>query len=60
MARKFPPAIAAVLTLTRKAPHAIEMRENLRIGNIEPVIQEFSQVRVMRDSVLAHIRKGNA
>jgi hypothetical protein len=55
--RLFPPGMTAVTALTRKEPHAIEMRENLRSGNVEPVVEEFRQVRVIRDTIFAHIRK---
>jgi hypothetical protein len=55
--RYFAPGITAVLALTRREPHAIEMRENLRAGNVAPVLEEFHQIKVIRDSVLAHIRK---
>lgn len=57
LARLFGPGITSVLALTRNEPHAIEMRENMRRGNFDPVVQEFYQVRVIRDSILAHIRE---
>jgi hypothetical protein len=57
LARLFPPGITAVLALTRNEPHAIAMRENMRRGNFDPVLQEFYQVRVLRDSIIARISK---
>ncbi len=53
---KFPPAMVSVLTLTSKHPHCLEIRANLRAGNVEPVLQEFHQVRVIRDAALDYIR----
>lgn len=58
--RLFPGAMVAVLALTRKVPHALGMRENLRAGNAHPIIEEFYQVRVVRDSILDYIRKGKS
>jgi hypothetical protein len=57
MLRIFPGAITAVSVLTREEPHAIEMRENLRSGNVAPVLAELEQVRVARDSILARFSK---
>jgi hypothetical protein len=54
--QKFPPAMVSVLALTRKGSYCIEMLANLRSGNAEPVLQEFHQLRVIRDSALEHIR----
>jgi len=54
--RHFAPGITAVLALTRKCEHSIEMRKNLRTGNVEPVLQEFYQVKVARDTAFARIR----
>ena len=54
--RHFAPGITAILALTRTSEHAIEMRKNLRTGNVEPVLQEFYQVKVARDTLLARIR----
>ena len=56
LARFFAPGITAVFVLTRNEPHAIAMRENMRRGNFEPVLQEFYQVKVIRDSIAAHIQ----
>jgi hypothetical protein len=53
----FAPAMCAVLALTRRGPHAIEMRQRLRDGDTGPVITEFQQIRVIRDSIIAHISK---
>ena len=57
VARYLAPAMTAVLVLTRDHPHAIEMRENMRRGNYEPVAQEFYQLRVIRESIFTHIRE---
>ena len=57
LARFFAPAMTAVLVLTRDEPHAIEMRENMRRGNFDPVVQEFYQLRVIRDSIFERVRE---
>ena len=56
---KFAPAMVSVLTLTSTHPHCVEMRKNLRAGNVELVLQEFHQVRVVRDAALDRIRGNN-
>ena len=56
-ALNFAPAMCAVLALTRHGPHSIEMRQRLRDGDAGPVIAEFQQIRVIRDSIIAHISK---
>ncbi len=49
--------MTAVLVLTRNEPHSIEMRKKMRQGDFEPVVQEFYQIRIIRDSILTHIRQ---
>jgi hypothetical protein len=57
LTRLFPPGVVSALALTRTSPHSIEMRQNLRTGNVEPVLREFYQVKVVRDSIFARIRE---
>jgi hypothetical protein len=58
IARRFGPAMTAVSVLTRNFPHAIEMRNNMRAGNYEPVIAEFYQVKVVMDDIMTRIGIG--
>jgi hypothetical protein len=57
VARNFPPAMCSVLAATRRVPHAVEMRQRLRAGDKEAAMAEFQQIRVIRDSIIAHISK---
>jgi hypothetical protein len=51
----FPPGFAAVMALVRDYPNAIKMRQHLRDGNNEPVLEEFRAIAVIRDSVLGRV-----
>lgn len=55
--RHFPAATCSVLALTRRHPHAIEMRKRLRDGDTESAIAEFQHIRVIRDSIVARLTK---
>jgi hypothetical protein len=55
--RNFPPGMCAVMALTRRTPHAIEVRERLRAGDTEAAVEEFRQIQVIRDTIITHISK---
>lgn len=58
IAKHFAPGMVAATALTRDFPHAIEMRENLRKGNYEPVVAEFHQIKIVTDNIAARIGIG--
>jgi hypothetical protein len=55
--QRFPPAMCAITALTRDHDNAKRMSQMLREGNVEPILAEFYQIKVVTDSVIGQMRK---
>jgi hypothetical protein len=55
--RSFPAAMCAITVLTRDHHNAQKMRDEIRAGNVEPILAEFHKIKVITDSMMSQIRK---